>query len=108
MGTATNGRSFFGRFMKILAPCIVILMLCVMVFSFMFIVSETDHDCTGEDCPVCALIQQCEQTVRSVGGDVSAAAVSLLFSAFIVAAFLIPCNTILYFTPVSLKIRLNN
>lgn len=108
MGTVRNGKSSFGRFMKILAPCIVILMLSVMVFSVMFIVSETDHDCTGEDCPVCALIQQCEQTVRSIGGGASAAAVSLLFSAFIIAAFPIPFITILCYTPVSLKIRLNN
>ena len=28
----------------------------VMLFSHVFIIAEADHDCSGEDCPVCAVI----------------------------------------------------
>ena len=94
--------------MKTLALGIVILMLSVFVLSVMFTAVEADHDCSGWDCPVCMLIQQCEQTIRSIGGSVSFAAFSLLFASFCAIVIQLCSVYILYNTPISLKTRLNN
>ncbi len=84
------------------------LMLFIMLFSAFYIVAEADHDCTGEDCPICDCIQQCENTLHQIGDGIASKAaviipiVFLLVSIFLFAA-LFPKETL-----VSRKVRLNN
>ena len=48
------------------------LLLCVifvlsLIFSYVFIVKEADHDCSGEDCEICQLIDFClDQIIKCV------------------------------------------
>ncbi len=44
-----------------------IMILGVLLLSVAFLIHEADHDCTGEDCPVCAMMQQCENTLSRMG-----------------------------------------
>ena len=57
---------------------IVILMtvlLCLSVFGSVFCLAEhSHHKCTGENCAVCAILEQCTQRLRTV-----AAAAAVLF-----------------------------
>ena len=50
-----------------------------MLFSLCFLAAEADHDCTGEDCAVCAQISNAENILRAVlctaAGAAAAAAV---------------------------------
>ena len=39
-------------------------MLAGMLLSACFIAAEADHDCSGEDCPVCVFLTLCEQNIR--------------------------------------------
>ena len=43
-----------------------VLFVLVMLSSLAFIVLEAEHDCTGEDCPVCAMIAICRNTLKTV------------------------------------------
>ena len=43
------------------------LLLMVMVFSNLFIIFEHDHECSGDDCPICILLQQAEKNVTCLG-----------------------------------------
>jgi len=36
----------------------------VMLFSVCFIASETQHDCLGENCMICAQLSACENILR--------------------------------------------
>lgn len=77
-------------------------------FSLFFIVKEVRHDCTGEDCPVCACIHQVEQTLKQVGtGSVETA---WTFAAQFPPIMVFLCLTL--FVPVvsliSWKVRMNN
>ncbi|MBR1676709.1 MAG: hypothetical protein IJ706_05295 [Clostridia bacterium] len=58
---------------------VIVFMLAV---SRLFVLSEKDHDCQGEDCPVCAIISVLEKTVAAaVGAIVVAAAFKFVFCA---------------------------
>ena len=52
---------------RILAGFTCAAFVIVAFFSLLFIAKEAHHDCTGEDCPVCACIHQAEQTLKQIG-----------------------------------------
>ncbi len=85
-----------------------IMMLVIVLLSALCIAAEADHDCTGEDCLICACIGQCENILRGIG-DGTAAQLSavipvlliLFFAALLVAEFSQE-------TLIAKKVRLNN
>ncbi len=93
---------------RVAAGIMGLLMLFIMLFSSFYIAAEADHDCKGEDCPICACIWQCENALHQIStGITSCAAVIIFFVILPVSiflfAFLFPQET-----PVSRKVRLNN
>lgn len=60
--------------LRLLAAAVVFAML----FSACFLIAEADHECAGEDCPICYQVNLCSHTVRFAG--IFAAAVFTLFS----------------------------
>ncbi|MCR5332257.1 MAG: hypothetical protein K6E62_13900 [Lachnospiraceae bacterium] len=84
------------------------MMLFIVLFSSLFIAAEADHDCVGDDCPICVCIQQCENTLHGIcDGTVALSSVvfSFIFILFVVA---IPVAAVISNSPVSRKVRLNN
>lgn len=88
-----------------------ILALTVVLFvlsSALCIAVEAGHDCAGEDCQICACIEQCEQVLRHIGDGLVVLAAVLLpamasAAAVVIAARFVPCAT-----PVSQKVRMND
>ena len=96
------------KVLRITAGIMGLMMLFIVLFSAFYIAAEADHDCCGEDCPICACIHQCENTLRGIGDGVTvrsaavAPAILILFAAaFVIAA-------VSQDTLVSRKVRLNN
>lgn len=55
--------------------------LCVSILcSALFLSLETHHDCAGEDCPICAVVMQCERLLQS--GGIVCFAIAASFLAF--------------------------
>lgn len=52
---------------RVLAILLAAAVLFVMLSSVLFIAIEADHDCAGDDCPICCQISVCEHTLKSVG-----------------------------------------
>lgn len=80
----------------------------VLLFSTFYIVEHADHICSGDDCPVCAVIEQCGDTLKTLGTAVIiVCATSVLF--FILQGkvyfeiHFFPCNSL-----ISQKVRMNN
>ncbi len=93
---------------RIAAGIMAFLMLFIMLFSSFFIAIEADHDCTGEDCPICACIAQCENTLHQIGDGITvqiAVIIPVLF--MLILAFLFTVD-VSQETLVSRKVRLNN
>lgn len=93
---------------RLIAGLLVMTVLFVMLSSVIYIAVESDHDCSGEDCPICYHINICANTLKSVG--LIAAAVAQAGLIFIFALFLLFSTRRLasHTTLVSLKVKLSN
>lgn len=93
---------------KIFSIVVCALFLFIIFASLFYIVKESDHHCTGEDCPICASIHHAEQTLRNLGtGTITNASVTsflVLFVSLMIGSFYLVSNT----TLVEQKVRLNN
>ncbi|MBQ8973181.1 MAG: hypothetical protein IJ074_08905 [Clostridia bacterium] len=93
---------------------LIALLMCVGILLTLFvscayIVDDADHDCTGEDCPICEFIAQIEHIQRGFTFVVLALLLTFLVSPALYALrarerVLLPVDV----TLVSWKIRLND
>ncbi|AUS97040.1 hypothetical protein CDQ84_12650 [Clostridium thermosuccinogenes] len=96
---------------NVIKSAALILCICVaaaLFFSTWFILSHADHDCTGDQCPVCAEIQTAENLLKQVG----LVGFCILFSfSNHLSSYSSGKYTLCYvnnITPVTLKVRMNN
>ena len=83
-------------------------MLLVILLAGVFIVMEADHDCEGEDCPVCECLEQC-QTALHQTGNTPVICITAYFSVLLlITGQILPVKVTLKDTPVSTKVRLND
>ena len=92
---------------RALALCICLLF--ILIASSLSVIHEADHNCIGENCPVCEHILMVIRLVRDVSLIVLFLAALILFTAgprrFYDSA---STHSLLYATPVRLKVRLND
>ena len=84
-------------------------MVLVLAVSAAFIIHEADHDCSGEDCPVCRTIAVNINLLRTLG----LAVIAFLSLLFLISGWSVPGRrnryTCFFFgTLVSWKVRLND
>ncbi len=79
-----------------------------LLFSTIYIAVESGHDCSGEDCPICFSLVQCEEISRLY----KYAAIMIIPLIYLCVSSNEHMNKpeIMFsaITPVSLKIQLNN
>lgn len=44
---------------SVLSLAVIFAVIFVVLISSFFVAAETNHDCTGEDCPICYEISVC-------------------------------------------------
>ena len=93
---------------RIAAGILGMLLLLIMLFSSFYLAVEADHDCSGEDCPVCACIQQCENTLHRIGAGTASLAGVVIPVVCMAVSMLLFTLAASEETPVSRKVRLNN
>ena len=94
-----------GRKIKAILACV--LLITISLVSLFYIETEINHNCTGEDCPICVSIQQAEQIVRTIGsGALSITGLVIICAVYAVLLYIgVLCAVS---TPVSKKVRMNN
>ena len=95
-------------FNKVLVAFIGVMMVLTVVSSAFFISAESHHDCIGEDCPICSLIEACETILHNTDNSaiiLYAALLPVLFYALNVAFF---NSNETATTLISQKVRMNN
>lgn len=93
---------------KLLSITVIFMLCLVVMFSSYYIASENNHDCSGENCPICFQINMCESTVKSIGTGVAAAAFTAVAVFVLILSSLKNSDSFLFETPVSLKVKLTN
>ncbi len=94
--------------MKPAVRLIGVLLLAVLLFSILFVVAEAEHDCTHEDCPICACIRNCESLLHQFFGITLAVNHALVLSAILLSVAAVLVFSYTQASPVSNKVRLNN
>lgn len=93
---------------RAMAGSIAALVLVIVLFSAVYLTVESHHDCSGEGCPVCAALTQCEHQIRQIGGAALATALVVTVSLFGAPSVFSIYSHILLTTPVKQKVRLNH
>lgn len=82
--------------------------LSAVILSVLFLAKEADHDCTGENCPICHAIRDCARALNLLGAAVPGAAI-LAGSRFVVPASVRRYQEPLFYnTLIRQKVRLND
>lgn len=91
-----------------IAMLLAVAVIIVLVFSAFLIAVEAEHDCIGDNCPICQLIAICENNLHNLSLSFVSTAL-----AFVLTYKLITIQTAYNIirevcTPVSLKVKLSN
>lgn len=85
-----------------------ILFLFITFASLFFIAKEETHECTGQDCPICACIHQAEHILNHLGSDMSAVVFMAIIPVFSTLLLFKLFFVVLDRSLVGKKVRLNN
>lgn len=90
------------------ALLLTVLMTVVIFSSVVYIAAEADHDCSGDNCPVCYHISICENTLKAVG-IVCTALIFIGFSGiFALSLFSLSFMPVYGISLVTLKVKLSD
>ena len=88
------------------AALLIVTLLLFLAFSSGYILLESGHDCSGEDCPVCAVLALCVQSLDR-GGDVALTVFAAALWVFVSAPALPRRAAVRSATQVSLKVEMH-
>lgn len=93
---------------QIIAAVTVITVIFAVLFSALFIIIESEHDCSHHDCPICHHMEACEGTLKQLSFYVLTAALIVLS----VYSIILPTRAALrayeQSTLITLKVKLSN
>ena len=84
-----------------------IIILAVMFFAAYYMEAEIHHECTGEDCPICAEIEMLQNAVRQIGTGVIYIVVVVMVYDSLTASVLTEYVDVCINTLVGDRVRLN-
>ena len=95
---------------KRLTAIIILAVYCFVIgISFSFIILNSNHKCSGSDCPICSEIQNCEAIIHNISGGFCKLALIIFTLCFFTAEIIQQYKTMRNSkTLVSLKIELLN
>lgn len=93
---------------RLAAALVCFSMLVLLLFSVFCIAARSDHVCTQEDCPICACVQRCKDTLRQVGTDAAIPAAPVLLAAVFLPLPLSVPREAPHATLITQKLRMNN
>ena len=106
-----ENRRVVGRMEKkkrIVAILLAVMVLFLMVYSALFIAAEADHDCAGENCPICYQINLCQNIQKTLSLAVCAAVFAAVFTYTLCRSLSACADTVPRYTLVSLKVKLTD
>ena len=93
---------------RIISLVVAAAVLFVMLYSALYIAAEANHDCVGENCPICYKISVCENTLKNLSFAVCAVAFAAAFTYTLCRSISACAAVIPSYTLVSLKVKLTD
>ena len=93
---------------RIAALLLAATVLLVMLYSALFIAAEADHDCVGENCPICYQINVCQNALKNLSLAVCAVAFAAAFTYTLCRSISACADVIPSYTLISLKVKLTD
>ncbi|NLO84538.1 MAG: hypothetical protein GX096_03790 [Clostridiales bacterium] len=93
---------------RILAMLIAVAVFVVMMFSTTYIACHGDHDCHGEDCPICHVIDFCSKTLKSFCFAAISAAIGIAYTYIARVRLVGQLQRAVKTSLVTLKVKLSN
>ncbi len=90
------------------AAVMLLVLFFALLSSFGFIIIESNHECLGEDCPICYKIAICENTLKTIVFIAPALVFSILTKRFSSVIFECKRDISVFGSLVSLKVKLSN
>lgn len=106
-----NGMGRFkltGNDRRFTAGIMAVMLLFAVLFSMFFLSAEVGHECNHDDCPICACMQQCSNTIHSISNSFVAVATALIPNIYFISFAKSNILNIKADTLVSQKVRLDN
>lgn len=98
----------FSGLRRITAMLVSAMMLAAILCSAVYIATETGHDCSGEDCPICACLQICDNILNRIGGGTALQEPGALQAVRFVLLVPLPVCYAIRDTLILQKVRMNN
>lgn len=93
---------------RIVSLVVAVAVFFVMLYSALYIAAEANHDCVGENCPICYQISVCQNALKNLSLAVSAAAFAAAFT-YTLCRSISSCAVVIpSYTLVSLKVKLTD
>ena len=93
---------------RIISLFLAMTILIVMLYSALFIIFEADHNCVGENCPICYQISVCENTLKNLSLIVCTVVFIAMFTYILCSGIPVCKEYAQNYTLVSLKIKLSD
>ena len=93
---------------RIISLIVAVAIFFVMLYSALYIAAEANHDCVGENCPICYQISVCENTLKNLSLAVCAVAFAAAFTYTLCRSISACADVTPSYTLVSLKVKLTD
>ena len=93
---------------RIISLIVAVAVFFVMLYSALYIAAEANHDCVGENCPICYQISVCENTLKNLSLAVCAVAFAAAFTYTLCRSITACADVTPSYTLVSLKVKLTD
>ena len=93
---------------QIIAIFFAVMVLFVMLFSALLNTVDTEHDCLGEDCPICCQVNICQDSLKNLILAVCTVVIAFVLRYNLPRRILVCADSISTITLVSLKMELLN
>jgi len=93
---------------KVISILAALLIVATMFFSALFISSNINHDCTGENCPICEQMQVADNVLTKLSLAIISTVIVLYLCVQAQDVVADISNVITYLSPVRLKVKMLN
>lgn len=96
------------RVSETLKAALSVLVVLIFMIALVFVAAEAHHECSGEECPICACIEDCVRLIRGFGDllPVITAVATALSVAYLCS--LAVSEELVFSTPILSKVRMND